>query len=222
MHPWQTLASRPLLDRQPWLSVWEEDVRLPNGLTIDGYLRARGRDYAMIFALLEDGTTPLVRQYKQGVGRPMYDLPAGYLDTPDESPLVAAQRELLEETGLIAGRWQSLGLLVIDTNRGDTRAHFYLALDAQPNGRQHLDPTEAIEVSYHRPEELRRMVLNREIDSLASVAGIMLALDVMGTGGRSQESGGRSQETGGPRPLRRPDLAASGRLPVARSQTGHS
>lgn len=195
MHPWQILASRPLLDRQPWLSVWEEDVQLPNGLTIDGYLRARGRDYAMIFALLEDGTAPLVRQYKQGVGRPMYDLPAGYLDAPDESPLVAAQRELLEETGLIAGRWESLGHLVIDTNRGDTQAHLYLALDAQPNGRQHLDPTEAIEVSYHRPDDLRRMVLNQEIDSLASVAGIMLALAALGI--RGQETGSRNQETGG-------------------------
>ena len=195
MHPWQILASRPLLDRQPWLSVWEEDVQLPNGLTIDGYLRARGRDYAMIFALLEDGTAPLVRQYKQGVGRPMYDLPAGYLDAPDESPLVAAQRELLEETGLIAGRWESLGHLVIDTNRGDTQAHLYLALDAQPNGRQHLDPTEAIEVSYHRPDDLRRMVLNQEIDSLASVAGIMLALAAPGI--RGQETGSRNQETGG-------------------------
>jgi len=170
-------------------------VQLPNGLTIDGYLRARGRDYAMIFALLEDGTAPLVRQYKQGVGRPMYDLPAGYLDAPDESPLVAAQRELLEETGLIAGRWESLGHLVIDTNRGDTRAHLYLALDAQPNGRQHLDPTEAIEVSYHRPDDLRRMVLNQEIDSLASVAGIMLALAALGI--RGQETGSRNQETGG-------------------------
>ena len=195
MHPWQILASRPLLDRQPWLSVWEEDVQLPNGLTIDGYLRARGRDYAMIFALLEDGTAPLVRQYKQGVGRPMYDLPAGYLDAPDESPLVAAQRELLEETGLIAGRWESLGHLVIDTNRGDTQAHLYLALDAQPNGRQRLDPTEAIEVSYHRPDDLRRMVLNQEIDSLASVAGIMLALAALGI--RGQETGSRNQETGG-------------------------
>jgi len=195
VHPWQILASRPLLDRQPWLSVWEEDVQLPNGLTIDGYLRARGRDYAMIFALLEDGTAPLVRQYKQGVGRPMYDLPAGYLDAPDESPLVAAQRELLEETGLIAGRWESLGHLVIDTNRGDTQAHLYLALDAQPNGRQHLDPTEAIEVSYHRPDDLRRMVLNQEIDSLASVAGIMLALAALGI--RGQETGSRNQETGG-------------------------
>jgi ADP-ribose pyrophosphatase len=179
MHPWQTLASRPLLDRQPWLSVWEEDVRLPNGLTIRGYLRTRGRDYAMVFALLSDGTVPLVRQYKQGVGRPIYELPAGYLDSPDEPPLAAAQRELREETGVVARRWEALGHLVIDTNRGDTKAHIFLALDAHLDGAQELDPTETLEISFHNPTTLHAMVLRGEIESLASVAGIMLGLSVI-------------------------------------------
>lgn len=177
--PWQILSIRPLLDRRPWLTLWEEDVRLPNGLTISGYLRARARDYAMVFAVLPDGTVPLVRQYKHGLGRPSYDLPAGYLDDPDELPLAAAQRELREETGLVAEQWQLLGHLVIDTNRGDTRAHLYLARDARADGDQELDPTEALEVSYHTPAELRAMVHRGEIDSLATVAGIMMAWDAL-------------------------------------------
>ena len=179
MQPWQILASRPLLDRRPWLTVWEEDVRLPNGMVIDGYLRTRARDYAMVFAVLPDGTVPLVRQYKHGPGKPSRDLPAGYLDGPDESPLAAAQRELREETGLVAARWQPLGHLIIDTNRGADRAHIYLALDVRRDGAPELDPTEALAVSFHRPEELRALVLRGEIDSVASVAGIMLALDAL-------------------------------------------
>jgi ADP-ribose pyrophosphatase len=168
-----------LLDRSPWLMVWEEDVRLPNGLVIHGYLRARGRDYAMIFALLPDGTVPLVRQYKHGVGDSLFDLPAGYLDTPDESPLVAAQRELREETGLVAGRWQALGRFLIDANRSDDWAYIYLAQDVRQEGAQELDPSEALEVTYHTPTELRAMVLRGEIVSLASAAGIMAALEVI-------------------------------------------
>jgi 8-oxo-dGTP pyrophosphatase MutT (NUDIX family) len=179
VQPWDTLVSRPLLDRRPWLTVWEEDVRLPDGAIIHGYLRSRARDYAMVFALLADGTVPLVRQYKHGPGRPSYDLPAGYLDGPDELPLSGAQRELHEETGLVADRWQPLGHLVIDTNRGEDRAHIFLALGARHEGTPHLDPTEALEVSYHTPSALREMVRGGVIDSMASVAGIMLGLSTL-------------------------------------------
>ncbi len=175
--PWQVLRTHSLFDRPPWLSLWEEDVRLPSGLVIPGYLRMTARDYAMAFALTLDGAVPLVCQYKHGVGRPIYDLPAGYLDSPDEPPLAAAQRELQEETGLVAPRWESLGSFPIDTNRGDTCAHVFLALDARAEGSVHLDPSEALEVTYHAPGELREMVRRGEIVSLASVAGIMLALD---------------------------------------------
>lgn len=149
---------------------------LPDGQIIHGYLRSQARDYAMVFAVLADGRIPLVHQYKHGTARHSLDLPAGYLDTPEEAPLAAAQRELHEETGIVSDHWLSLGHLVIDTNRGDTRAHIFLARDARHAGNPHLDATESLEVSYHTPGELQEMVHRGQIDSLASVAGIMLAL----------------------------------------------
>jgi ADP-ribose pyrophosphatase len=177
--PWQILARRLLLEREPWLSIWEEDVALPNGQRIPGYLRAQARDFAMVFAVLDDGTVPLVQQYKQGIGGPSYDLPAGYLNSPDETPLAAARRELREETGLVADEWKVLGHFVIDSNRGDTRAHCYLATGVHAGGEQELDATEALVVSYQPVAALRAMVLNGTIDSVASVAGIMTALQVL-------------------------------------------
>jgi 8-oxo-dGTP pyrophosphatase MutT (NUDIX family) len=176
--PWRVLSAANLVERPPWLTVWEEHVVLPGGHEIPDYLRSTGRDYAMVFAQLEDGAVPLVRQYKHGIGGVSLDLPAGYLDAGEDG-LAAAQRELREETGLVAPEWRSLGSLVVDTNRGPTAAHLFVAFDARREGEQELDASEAIEVTFHTPEALRQMVLSGEIRSLATVAGIMTALQVI-------------------------------------------
>jgi len=179
---WTVIESRLLLDRAPWLRVWEQNVILPNGSRIEGYMLTEGRDYAMVFALTEDGRVPLVRQYKHGAGKVIYELPAGYLDDQEE-PLVCAQRELLEETGYACARWQSLGSLLINSNRGSNRAHLFLGTGARLIAAPRLDETESLTCTLHTPAELRAMVRRGEIETLASVAGILLALDRLGTDG---------------------------------------
>jgi 8-oxo-dGTP pyrophosphatase MutT (NUDIX family) len=179
MLSWKVLSSRPLVSRPPWLRLWEEDVRLPNGEVIQGYLRSQSRDYATVFALLEDGTVPMVSQYKHGKGGVSLDLPAGYLDSAGEPPLTAARRELEEETGVTAAVWQSIGDLVVDSNRGSTRCHLFLARGAVRDGSQHLDTTEDLTVSFHLPSELSHLVLSGRIDSIGSVAGILMALRLL-------------------------------------------
>lgn len=176
---WTITKSRLLIDRSPWLRVWEQNVALPNGSRIEGYLLTEARDYAMIFALTEDGRVPLVRQYKHGIGQVVYELPAGYLDGQEE-PLACAQRELLEETGYGCEHWQSLGSLVIDSNRGNTRTHLFLGTGARYVAAPRLDETENLTCTLHTPSELRDMVRRGEIQGLATVAGILLALDRLG------------------------------------------
>jgi len=158
--------------------LFEQDVRLPNGHVIEGYLLADVREYAEAFALTEDGRVPLVRQYKHGIGKLSYDIPAGYLDAGEE-PLACARRELLEETGYAAEDWQHLSSVVLDTNRGPARAHLFLALGARPVAPPHLDATEDLAMQLHTPAELLAMVRSGEIDAIASVACIMLALDAL-------------------------------------------
>jgi ADP-ribose pyrophosphatase len=176
--PWQVLSSNVLVDRRPWLRVIEQDVRLANGHLIEGYLLAETREYAVTFALTDDGRVPLVKQYKHGAGKAVYDLPAGYLDD-GEDPLAAAKRELLEETGYAATDWQHLTSALLDTNRNDERAHLFLARGAHQVSMPHLDETEDITVQSYTPEQIVGMVRSGEIDTLGTIACAMLAMDVL-------------------------------------------
>lgn len=58
-----------------------------------------------VVALDDDERVVLLRQYRHPVAGHLWEIPAGLLDEPDESPLLTAQRELVEEVGLVAAEW---------------------------------------------------------------------------------------------------------------------
>ena len=89
------------------LHVVRDTIRLPNGRAgIREYIKHPGA--ACIVAEFEDGKLLLERQYRYPMAKVMIEFPAGKLDR-GENPLVAAQRELKEETGYWARSWHTLG-----------------------------------------------------------------------------------------------------------------
>lgn len=70
------------------------------------YIRHPGA--VCIVAVQDDGEIIMVQQYRRAVDEQLWEIPAGYRDLTDESPLVSAQRELIEETGLVAEEWKPL------------------------------------------------------------------------------------------------------------------
>lgn len=172
--PWRVLASDVILDYAPWLRVVQQDVLLPNGARIPDYLLTPGRDFAMVVALTDDAQIVLVKQYKHGLGRVVWDFPAGYLDTPDEDPLACAQRELREETGYAAREWIPLGKWAMDSNRSSTAAHLFFARGLTRVAEPHLDDTEAI-VAFTIPAPQIPQLLQSELPTLACAAAWGLA-----------------------------------------------
>ena len=73
--------------------------------------RARGISAAVILALTDDDEVVLVEQYRVPLGRRCLELPAGLIgdETPGEEATSTAERELEEETGFAADRWEELG-----------------------------------------------------------------------------------------------------------------
>jgi 8-oxo-dGTP pyrophosphatase MutT (NUDIX family) len=186
---WQVLDTRLLLDCSPWFRVVADDVLLPDGRRIEGFHRIEALDFVMVFPLTDDSRVLALQGYKHGVGRVMYQLPAGYMDRAGESALTCAQRELLEETGYTAREWQALGSLSVDGNRGMGRAWLFLARELHAAAaRPESDDLETLAIKWLPLDQVHQRWRAGEFDNAAASALIGLALDVLRSGHLQSES----------------------------------
>jgi ADP-ribose pyrophosphatase len=109
----------------PWLGLWRETIRLPDGREIDDYYQIEQRDYVVV-APWRGGKVYGLWRYKHGPGRINLGLPAGYLEVGEDASK-AARRELREEARLISEDWQPLGSYCVDGNRSRACAHIFVA-----------------------------------------------------------------------------------------------
>src|SRR3712207_4165057 len=106
-NPWKTVDSRTVYDN-PWINVREDQVIRPDGAPgIYGVVHMKNQAIAVL-PMDKDGSIYLVGQYRYTLNAYSWEIPEG--GSPEgEDPLETAQRELLEETGLVAASWKLLG-----------------------------------------------------------------------------------------------------------------
>jgi 8-oxo-dGTP pyrophosphatase MutT (NUDIX family) len=121
--PWRRTSSRPIYEN-PWFRVREDRVIRPDG-SEGVYGVVELPEYAGIVAVNDHGQVAMVRQWRYLYNEPSLETSAGCAAPEDATPLDTARRELLEETGLTASTWTSLGQIRYSavTNVG----HLFLA-----------------------------------------------------------------------------------------------
>ena len=127
-----------------------------------------------VVALNDAGETILVGQHRYPLNYYSWEIPEG--GSPKESDTIeaAAARELREETGLEASRWNYLGCLALSNSVSDEVAHLFLARDLT-QGAPSPDPTEVLQVKWVSLDEACRQVLEGEITESISIAGLLRA-----------------------------------------------
>jgi 8-oxo-dGTP pyrophosphatase MutT (NUDIX family) len=149
-----------------------ETATLPNGLTVElPIIRHPGA--AAVVALDHSGRVAMLHQYRYAVGGAIWEIPAG-CRAPEESGRRCAERELLEEAGVSAARWDYLGSLVTIPSICDERIELYLARDLSHSATSH-EADEVIRVEWIELTRVLRMIREGEIIDAKTIAGIFQA-----------------------------------------------
>ncbi len=146
-----------------------DTVLLPNGVTVDlEVIRHPGA--SAVVPLKDDGTVVLIRQFRHAAGGFIYEIPAGKLN-PGEDPLHCAERELEEEIGYRAKRFELLSSIYTAPGFTDEVIHVYRG-SGLTKGRQNLDRDEVLEVVELPLRKAVEMVRQGEIRDAKTIVGL--------------------------------------------------
>ena len=176
---WKKHASRIVFEND-WIVVREDHVTNPGGGE-NHYGHVQFKNVAVaILPIDEGGNTRLVGQTRYTLNQYSWELPMGGAPQ-SEDPLVAAQRELQEETGLIAEDWRELMRLHLSNSITDELGIAYIATGLQ-QGETSLEETEDITVRTVPLEDAIDMARSGQITDALSVATLLrIAVDKPGS-----------------------------------------
>ena len=158
------------------LEKWQ--VELPNGkLATREVIKHVGA--SAILAVNDDNQVYLVKQWRAPLAAVTLELPAGKLEQKGGDPLLAAQRELSEETGLSAADWHHLGYIYTTVGFCNERIDLYLARGLSM-ADAHPDDDEFVETLTMPYDELYQMAISGQLTDAKTLAAVLMAKPILG------------------------------------------
>jgi 8-oxo-dGTP pyrophosphatase MutT (NUDIX family) len=169
--PFKVVAHRELCAHHRY-RLDADDVVWPDG-TETSYGVFRQPEAALIVPVTEQRTTVIVRQWRHSWNNDAWELPAGTMEEGEE-PDATARRELVEEVGLEARRWDSLGSARA-TAVSTMRFHFFLARDLSKVSRRPEIYEQDMVIRELPLEEALDLAMDGTIQHAASIAALFRA-----------------------------------------------
>ncbi len=167
--PWDIIASKEE-GSFGIFSIRRSRARSPRTGREHDFIILESPPWVNIIPLTQDDQVVMIRQWRHGIGQDTLEIPGGVVEHGD-TPLLAAHRELREETGYGADEMIPLGYVHPNPAFQDNRCYTYLAKNATLNGTQDLDDKEDIEIVLVPISEVPDLIRNGVIThSLITVA----------------------------------------------------
>lgn len=154
------------------IKVNVETVVLPNGHRTELDM-VHHPGAAAVVPLDDNNHVYLIKQYRHAAGGYIYEVPAGKLDA-GEQPEACARRELIEEAGVEAQRWDLLSSILTTPGFSDEVIHLFLARDLKP-AQQQLEVDEVLTVESVAFAEAIAMCREGVIRDGKSICALLLA-----------------------------------------------
>ncbi len=166
------LSSEQLVDGV-LLKAFRDEVRLPDGGTsVREWIDHPGA--SAIVPIFEDGRTLLIRQFRYPPRRTFLEVPAGKFDASHEAPADVAARELEEETGWRADRFERLGAAYPCIGYSNECIHVFAAHGLE-RGEQDLAAGEFVEVVPMDLAEAVRRARQGELKDMKTITALVYA-----------------------------------------------
>jgi ADP-ribose pyrophosphatase len=178
LRPWETISRKTILRHSKFLTVESRAIKLPDGKIIPDWPWLIIPNAAIVLAVTDDKKFLCFRQTKYAVEGTSL-APVGGMLEPNETPLSAAKRELLEEMGYKASDWIDLGSYILDPNRGIATMYLFLALNAKQVAKPNSDDLEDQDLLFLNQNEIESALKKGEFKILAWSAVVAMSLNYL-------------------------------------------
>lgn len=137
-----------------WIDFRKESFILPDGKEFSPFYNYSRRNFVVIIARTKDDKYITVRQFRHGLKSVTTEFCAGGIEGDEkDSALLAAKRELQEETGYVSDHWKHIYTIPSNPTIAD---------NCEKVSNQHLDSTEFLEVKEYTEDEINDLIKNNE------------------------------------------------------------
>jgi len=169
--PWRRLSRKTLFSNK-WITLYADKITTPAGSDAEYGVVSFANQAVGVLALNASNQVLLVRQYRYPIEQASWEIPEGGCPQGEEL-LVAARRELLEETGCVARSWRPLLSLHLSNSITDEKAHIFWAQDISCQQAPVLEDSESdLSSAFFDISQVLGMVDAGEITDAMTVAAV--------------------------------------------------